>query len=468
MEKLKALTPLDGRYGEITKPLAEIFSEYSLIKNRIKIEVEYLIFLSEFGSSKIIRKLKNEEKIFLRNIYKNFLLKDAQKIKIIERKTKHDIKAIELYLRNLLDRNKLKDISQFIHFGLTSDDINNVAYSLMIKEALESVLIPRLKELLKILAELSIEYKNLPLLARTHGQPASPTTLGKEFSVFLERLGNEEKKLLSKKLPGKITGATGNFNTYYISFPNIDWLKFSREFIKKFGLEPKLVTTQVVPHEDVSEILQNFIRINNIILELDVDIWLYISYGYFHQRLEKQQVGSSTMPHKVNPIDFENSEGNLKVANSLLWMLSNELQISRLQRDLSGSTIRRNYGTSLGYCLIGYKSTIEGLRKITPNIDRIRRDLEENAQVVAEAFQIILRKHGYHDAYERIAELSRGQTFSVDEICILIEKLKIPQGIKKEFKKIVPWTYLGVAEKLAISIAKKWLKFLDEKSINGS
>ena len=460
MEKLKALTPLDGRYADITKPLAEIFSECSLIKNRIKVEVEYLIFLSEFGRAKIIRRLKNKEKKSLRGIYKNFSLREAQKIKTIERKTKHDIKAIELYLRNLLNHNKLKEINQFIHLGLTSDDVNNIAYSLMIKEAFESLLIPTLKELLKLLAELSIEHKNLPLLSRTHGQPASPTTLGKEFSVFVERLGNEVKKLLSKKLPGKITGATGNLNAHYISFPNIDWLKFSKEFIKKFGLEPKIVTTQVVPHEDISDILQNLIRINNIILELDVDMWLYISYGYFHQRLEKQQVGSSTMPHKVNPIDFENSEGNLKVANSLLWLLSNELQISRLQRDLSGSTIRRNYGTALGHCLIAYKSTIEGLRKITPNIDRIRRDLEENAQVVTEAFQIILKKHGYHDAYERITELSRGRTFSVNEIFRLIEKLKISRGIKKELKKIVPWTYLGVSEKLAISTARKWLEFL--------
>ncbi|RLE76551.1 MAG: adenylosuccinate lyase [Thermoprotei archaeon] len=460
MEGLKALTPLDGRYANITKPLADIFSEYSLIKNRVMIEVEYLIFLSEFGRGRIIRELTSEEKNLLRKIYRNFPLEDAQKIKAIEQKTKHDINAVILYLKDRIEGSNLRDISHFVHFGLTSDDVNNIAYSLMLKEALESVLIPVLKEMMYLLVELSIKYKDLPLLARTHGQPASPTTLGKEFSVFAERLGNEIKKLLKKKLPGKISGATGNFNAFYASFPEINWLDFSKKFIENFGLEPKIVTTQVVPHEDISDILQNLIRINNIIIELNVDMWLYISYGYFYQKSSIDEVGSSTMPHKVNPINFENSEGNLKVANSMLSMLANELQISRLQRDLSGSTIRRNYGTAMGYCLVAYKNTIKGLKKLTPNVEKMRMDLDQNAQVVMEAFQVILKKYGYRDAYERLMKLSKGRTFTIEEVYEIIKKLNLPEDLERELAKITPQTYTGIAEKLAVLTAKKWLDFL--------
>ena len=444
MEPLEAISPIDGRYWNKLKELSEHFSEFALIKNRLKVEVKYLIYLSKYG---VIRKLNEEEVKLLKNIYESFSIEDANRVKEIEKEIRHDVKAVERFLREKLATTSLKDCVEFIHFALTSEDVNNIAYSLMLKGGL-NVIIQELEGLIRMVKGLSKEWKNVVMLGYTHGQPASPTTVGKEFVNFAFRIENELQKLKDKKLPGKLTGATGNFNAHVLAYPNVDWIRFSKDFVKRLGLKPIVVTTQILPHDDISEILHNLVRINNILLDLAVDCWLYISMDYFKQKVVEKEVGSSTMPHKVNPIDFENAEGNILLANSLLTLLSNKLQVSRLQRDLSDSTVKRNYGVAFAHMLLAIKSIKRGLSRISVNKEKINQDLEKNYQVMSEALQILLRKHGYPDAYEKVKAEFRGKKVDKEKFFRLVKSLDIPDSLKKKFLTMKIEEYIGLARKL--------------------
>ena len=440
MSKLLSISPLTGRYRDKIQELEQHTSEYALLKFRIEVEVEYIIALSEIG----LVKLSQGEKNKLLNLVKNFSLKDAEKIKDIEGKTNHDVKAIELFLRNYLPEKS----AEMLHFGITSEDINNIAYRLMLRSASEGIIIPILNELLRFLISNSRKYKNIPMLGRTHGQPAVPTTVGKEFAVFASRLGSELEKLNKIQLTGKLNGAIGNYNALSLAYPKIDWLKFGKSFVKSFDLEPNLITTQVNSNEDIVEYFQTIQRINGILLDLNQDMWRYISDGWFVQKNEKGQVGSSTMPQKINPIDFENSEGNLELANGLIEVFTRELPVSRLQRDLSNSTIIRNIGTVLGYSLISYKSCLTGLSKISPNSELITHDLNSNWSILSEALQTILRMEHKKDAYHKALELTKGKKLNQKDWQNLVQGLEILSSNKEKLLKLTPSTYLGLAKKL--------------------
>lgn len=440
MKTLLSISPLSGRYREKIIELEEYTSEYALIRFRIEVEVKYLLALSKI---KIVN-LSNVENKKILNLIKNFDLDEAEKIKKIEEATNHDVKAVEIYLRNFLSNINC----EMIHFGLTSYDINDIAFRLMIRSASENVISPVVKKLNNELSNFAQNYKSLPMLARTHGQPAVPTTLGKEFAVFASRLGSQLKILKKTKLTGKLNGAVGNYNALHFAYPKIDWIKFSKSFVQSFGLESNLITTQIDPYEDIIEYFQGVQRINGILLDLDQDIWRYISDGWLIQRSERGQVGSSTMPQKINPIDFENSEGNLKLANGLIEVFTRELPVSRLQRDLSNSTIIRNAGTVLGYSLLAYKGTLAGLSKIGVNKEKIEEDLNEDWSILSEAIQIIFRKERIKDSYLKVVELTKGRHFGQKEWQGLIQNLKISKENKNKLLNLTPSTYLGLAKKL--------------------
>ena len=424
---LTSISPIDGRYSHKLKELVEYFSEFALIKKRVFVELEYL---KELGKGNFTK------------IHDTFDLKEAEKIKNIEKKTNHDVKAVEYYLKEKVPH----DVREFVHYGLTSEDVNNLAYSLLIKEFLENIYYGKISELLKKLEFLSRKNKDIVVLARTHGQPASPTTLGKEFLVFFKRLKEQYIKLQLKKLKGKLNGATGNYNSLYFAEPDKDWVSFSRDFISRLGLQPNLITTQIEPKDSLVELFQVIKRINNIVLDLDKDMWLYIALDYFNLEKKEDEVGSSTMPHKINPIDFENSEGNLKIANSLFTGMES-LQISRLQRDLSDSTIMRNIGTAFAHSILAYNSTLKGLHKLKPNLEKINEDLEKHPEVLSEAIQTVLRKHN-KDAYEQLKKLSRGNKISLNELHDFIDKLDIDKKDKDKLKKLKVKDYIGLASEL--------------------
>lgn len=427
-DSLLAISPLDGRYYEKTKVLANYFSEFSLIKKRIFVELLYL---------------KELKKVDFFKIYETFDLNEAKKVKEIEKITKHDLKAVEYYIKERIP----KEIKEYVHYGLTSEDINNISYRLLIKEFLEDVFFEKISSLLKELKLLCIENKSLSMLARTHGQPASPTTLGKEFFVFYNRLKEQYSILQNIKLKAKLNGATGNFNAVYFSEPDIDWINFSKKFISKLGLEPNLITTQREPCDSLVELFQIIKRINNIVLDLDVNVWIYIMLDFFVLKTKEKEVGSSTMPHKVNPIEFENSEGNIKIANSLFTAFE-DLQLSRLQRDLSDSTIFRNFGVAFSHSYLAYDSTIIGLKKLIPNKEKIDLDLEEHPEVLTEAVQTILRKKGYDNAYEKLKNLARGKKLTIKDIHKFIEETNLANEDKQRLKKLKPKDYIGLADKL--------------------
>ncbi len=448
MNNLTAVSPIEGRYKKILD-LSEYFSEYALVKLRLYVEIEYLIVLSK---NKVIRKISDEELLILKNIHKKFNLEEAKQVIQIEKTTNHDVKAVELYLRNKIEDTSLKDLTEFVHFGLTSSDINNIAYSLMIKQFLENIYVPTIKQLLRKLLDLVEETKDIPMLARTHGQPASPTTFGKEIAVFMDRLTTQVSSLKQIKLTAKLNGATGNYNAHMITYPDIDWQEFSSFFIKSLDLKPNEITTQIEPRDNLANLFHNIIRINNILLDLSKDMWLYISQNYLIQETVKAEVGSSTMPHKVNPIDFENCEGNLGLANVILSHLANKLPISRMQRDLSCSTVMRNIGVGFAHSIIAYKSCFKGLNKIKPNNKAMLEDLRKHPEILTEAIQTILKKQGVVSAYEEIKKISRGKSLSQEEINTLLSKHKM-QPIKPE-------EYIGLAEKLAQKAINKTKKFL--------
>ena len=445
LTSLSAISPVDGRYRKTVEKLAEYFSEGALIRYRVRVEIEYFIALCNLPLPQLadIDKGMFEN---LRRLYKNFSHEDAQKIKDIERITNHDVKAVEYYLKEAFDGLGLHRYKEFIHFGLTSQDINNTAIPCSLKEAWIDILEPILEQIIAALIEKAKQWQHIPMLARTHGQPASPTSLGKELYVFVERLIKQKALLKTIPFSAKFGGATGNFNAHYVAYPNIDWVAFGNFFVKNvLGLERSKITTQIEHYDHLAAFCDNLKRINTILIDLDRDLWSYISMNYFMQKIKKNEVGSSTMPHKVNPIDFENSEGNLGVANAIFSHLSSKLPISRLQRDLTDSTVTRNIGVPLAHSLIAFKSLLKGLDKLLLNNEAIQNDLQKNWAVVTEAIQTILRREGYPEPYEALKALTRVHSH-IDRNTILefIESLDIAQTIKDELKKISPENYMGI------------------------
>ena len=445
LSSLNAISPIDGRYRSKVNELAPYFSEKALIKYRVLVEIEYFIALCEIP----LPQLKNiNTTIFddLRNIYKNFSEDDALAIKKIESVTNHDVKAVEYFIKDKFDALNLSQYKEFIHFGLTSQDINNTAIPLSIKEAMNQVYVPEYFNVLNRLKELSTDWASIPMLARTHGQPASPTRLGKEIEVFAKRL--EEQFNLLNEIPSaaKFGGATGNFNAHHVAYPNIDWKAFGSKFVQeKLGLHHSFPTTQVEHYDHMAALFDTLKRINTILIDLDRDIWTYVSMDYFKQKIKEGEVGSSAMPHKVNPIDFENSEGNLGIANAIFEHLSAKLPLSRLQRDLTDSTVLRNVGVPFGHTLIGFKSTLKGLDKLLLNESKFAEDLENNWAVVAEAIQTILRREAYPNPYEALKGLTRTNTkINQDSISNFIDTLEVSDTIKEELKRITPSNYTGI------------------------
>jgi len=439
LNSLTAISPIDGRYRYATENLSEYFSEYAFFRYRIEVEIRYLIALSKI---KVIRNLSTNEIKTLNSVIDNFGVDEAKEIKEIEKITRHDKKAIEYYLKNSLTKTTLKDNLEFLHFALTSEDVTNIALRNSINNALTEIIIPSIESLNKNIISNSRHYKNLPMLARTHGQPAIPTTLGKEFSVFYERLLIEINILKQIKFRAKLNGAAGNYSAHYFTYPNINWKKFSKDFLKEFGLEQHPVTTQIAPYEDIIFLFQSIQRINNILLDFNQDMWRYISDGWFIQENVKEKVGSSTMPQKINPINFEQSEGNIIIANSLINGFANKLSISRLQRDLSDSTISRNFGVAFAHSLLAYQLSQKGLSKITPNKEKISEELNKDWSILSEAVQIYLKKEGIKNGYEIIKDLTRGEKFSKEAFQEMINKLPLNQTQKSELEKIKPETYI--------------------------
>ena len=442
---LNAISPIDGRYRLKTKSLSAYFSEEALIKYRIQIEIEYFIGLCELPLPQLV---DFNPSLFeeLRSIYLHFTSDDAIQIKEIENTTNHDVKAVEYFIKKEFDKLELQHYKEFIHFGLTSQDINNTAIPLSIKNAVNEVYIPQLDSVIESLEGKVIEYKDIPLLARTHGQPASPTRLGKEFNVFVQRL--KIQKAMLKQIPngGKFSGATGNFNAHKVAYPDIDWKSFGTHFVEStLGLNYSFPTTQIEHYDSFAALCDNMKRINTILIDLNRDLWQYIAMDYFKQQIKEGEIGSSAMPHKVNPIDFENSEGNLGIANAIFEFLSAKLPISRLQRDLTDSTVLRNIGVPFGHTIIGLQSTLKGLDKLLVNTTKIDDDLNANWAVVAEAIQTILRKEGYPNPYETLKELTRTNTIiNREAIQKFITGLDVGESLKDKLKTITPFNYTGI------------------------
>ncbi|HTE49074.1 MAG TPA: adenylosuccinate lyase [Candidatus Paceibacterota bacterium] len=454
-----AINPLDGRYFEKTRALAPYFSEEALMKYRVMMEGEYLIALSEAKLK--LRKFTNKEKNLIRSLY-NLSIKDTRIISYIElrgykkiKATDHDVKAVEYFIKDKLANTSLKDVTEWIHFALTSEDTNNIAYALILSDSLEKVMVPKIIEIINNLTGLAIKYGTLPMLARTHGQSASPTTFGKEMKVFAQRLNRGLSHLLGQKILVKLNGASGNYNAHVSAYPKVDWLKFSEKFIA--GLTPKRliplewnpITTQIEPHDSYIEIFDRLKRLNNMLIDLNQDIWRYISDEWIVQKPIEGTIGSSTMPHKINPIKFENSEGNLGLANALFEFFGRKLPISRLQRDLSDSTVQRNFGTAFSYSLVAYEYLLNGLSKIRVNETKIKEDLKAHPEIITEAIQTILRREGVKMPYEKLKELTRGKVVTLSDIHKFIDALQVSDKIKRELLKITPENYTGLASFLA-------------------
>ena len=441
---LTSLSPLDGRYHQITSELSEYFSEYALIRYRVFIEIQYLKALRAIPLPQLSTISDNANEI-LDKIYMQMDQSAAEKIKSIEKITNHDVKAVEYYIKEKLDENGLGKYREFVHFGLTSQDINNTAFPLMMKDAIDKMMLPQIHKILDAIREKSVEYKGIPMLARTHGQAASPTTLGKEFAVYAERLEEEMSQLQKIVIKCKFGGATGNFNAHKVTYPQIDWLEFADKFTADLGLKRSKYTTQIAHYDDVSAICHSWKRINTILIDFCRDMWTYISMDYFKQKVKAGEIGSSAMPHKVNPIDFENAEGNAGMANAVFGHLADKLPISRLQRDLTDSTVLRNLGVPFGHTLIALKSMQKGIDKLLLNEQALSDDLDQNWAVVAEAIQTVLRREGYPNPYEALKELTRTNTV-IDKTAIhnFIQTLNVSNGIKNELLKITPSNYLGI------------------------
>ena len=445
---IKSLTPLEGRYGAITQPFGDYFSEWALIKYRVHVEVEWLIAMAANPDFAEIRPFTAEEISFLRNIVATFDDEKALRIKEIERTTNHDVKAVEYFLRETMGAMSLGDLLEFIHFSCTSEDINNLSYALMLKHGVNDVWLPSAETLVKMVSAMAEEEKDIRMLAHTHGQSASPTTIGKELAVFVYRWNRQLKQIRALEYLGKFNGAVGNFNAHSIAYPEVDWEQVSRSFVESLGLTYNPLTTQIESHDYVAEAFHALARFNNILLDFDRDMWLYISMGYFKQKAIPGEVGSSTMPHKINPIDFENSEANLGLSNAVLDHLANKLPISRLQRDLSDSSAQRNMGTGLAHSHIAITYTLKGLKKTVVNQEALAADLNHAWEVLAEAVQTVMRKFGHANSYDKLKAITRGKGISETDIKSFIESVDLPAADKQRLLSLTPAQYVGIASSL--------------------
>ncbi len=455
LKPLTSVTSVDGRYAAKTANLRPIFSEYGLIYRRVIVEVRWFQMLAEKQLLSTLPALSPTAIEFLDQLLENFDEKSAQSIKDIEATTNHDVKAVEYFLKAEFAKNaELAVASEFIHFACTSEDINNLAYGLMLKDARNDVVLPELLGVRNKLAEMAVEHAALPMLSRTHGQTASPTTLGKELANVVARLDRQIKQIRVQPILGKINGAVGNFNAHIVACPEVDWIQQSSSFITSLGLEWNAYTTQIEPHDYMAELFASVERAQTIQIDLARDIWAYISLGYFSQHVIAGEIGSSTMPHKVNPIDFENAEGNLGISNALLAHLAAKLPISRWQRDLTDSTVLRTMGTAFGHSVIAWSSLLKGLNKLRVNADVIARDLDNAWEVLAEPIQTVMRQHGIENPYEQLKELTRGKAITAADLTAFVETLELPESVKQSLRNLTPASYIGAAEALALSLTK--------------
>ena len=447
-DPLKNISPLDGRYSKSIETLSDYFSESALIKYRIKVEIEYLIHLSRQKEVKELDPISDKDIKRFQKIYNSFSIEDAKRVKAIEVATNHDVKAVEYFIREKLEKMNKKRLYPWIHFALTSEDVNNLPYSLMWQDGMRNVFLPEFHEVIKKLNTIAKQFSTTAMLSLTHGQSATPTTFGKELAVFVHRLNRQFEQIKKQQLQGKFGGATGTWAAHYTAYPKMDWLNFSKKFIRSLGLDPNLVTTQIEPHDSVVESYHSMIRVNNILIDLCRDIWSYVSRGVLKQKRVPGEVGSSTMPHKINPIQFENAEGNLGLANSILGHLSNKLPISRMQRDLTDSTTLRNQGVAMGYSYLACKNILKGLKRITVNKPGMKKELNSHWEVLAEAVQTVLRKSGSDNAYEQLKNMTQGETVTSESIIDFVKLLRIPEEDKKRLSELTPEEYIGIAPKL--------------------
>lgn len=449
LSALTALSPVDGRYGSKTKELREYFSEYGLIKQRVVVEVRWLQALAKHKDISEVPAFSSTANTLLNNIVDDFSEADAQRVKDIEATTNHDVKAVEYFLKEkVADNAELQAINEFIHFACTSEDINNLSHALMLKGGRDDVLLPYCDQLISELTRLAKEYKSIPMMARTHGQPASPTTMGKEMANVVMRLKRQRAQIINVELLGKINGAVGNYNAHLSAYPNTDWHAFANEFVDGLGITWNPFTTQIEPHDYIAELYDAISRFNTILIDFNRDIWGYIALGHFKQRTIAGEIGSSTMPHKVNPIDFENSEGNLGISNAILGHLASKLPVSRWQRDLTDSTVLRNLGVGLGYAVIAYQASLKGISKLQVNEASLRAELENNWELLAEPIQTVMRRYGIEKPYEKLKDLTRGKKVNAAIMAEFIDKLELPEEVKVDLKKLSPENYIGDAIRL--------------------
>ncbi|MEO5349549.1 MAG: adenylosuccinate lyase [Magnetococcus sp. YQC-3] len=448
LSPLTALSPLDGRYALQTAPLREIFSEYGFIKWRVQVELLWLQALAEEEAISEVPPLSAEGLALLSNLASQFSAAEANRVKEIERVTNHDVKAVEYFLKEQLLHTPLEPLLEWIHFACTSEDINNLAHGLALRDARERVIAPAMREVIAAVDALALAHHDLPMLARTHGQTATPTTLGKEMANVAARLEKQYLRTMAVPIYGKINGAVGNYNAHVVAYPMVDWPRLAERFVQRLGLVHQPLTTQIEPHDGMAELFDAVAGFNTVLLDFDRDIWSYVSMGYFRQRTIAGEVGSSTMPHKVNPIDFENSEGNLGLANAVLHHLASKLPVSRLQRDLSDSTVLRNMGVGLGYSLLAYRSTLRGMGKLQVDPEILARDLDQAWEILAEPIQVVMRRHGIDKPYERLKEITRGQKVRKEMLDALLQTLEIPEEAKQRLLALTPADYVGLASRL--------------------
>ncbi|RAW84802.1 adenylosuccinate lyase [Photorhabdus laumondii] len=446
LSSLTAVSPIDGRYGDKVSVLRTIFSEFGLLKFRVQVEVRWLQKLAECAEIKEVPAFDTDANAYLNEIIANFNEQDAMRIKTIERTTNHDVKAVEYFLKEKVAHiPALHQVSEFIHFACTSEDINNLAYALMLQTAREEVLLPQWRQMIDTIKKMASEYRDLPLLSRTHGQPATPSTVGKEFANVAHRMERQYRQLEQVEILGKINGAVGNYNAHIAAYPQVDWHQFSETFVTSLGIKWNPYTTQIEPHDYIAELFDTIARFNTILIDFDRDIWGYIALNHFKQKTVAGEIGSSTMPHKVNPIDFENSEGNLGLANAVFGHLASKLPISRWQRDLTDSTVLRNLGVGLGYALIAYQSTMKGLNKLEVNEQHLLDELDKNWEVLAEPIQTVMRRYGIEKPYEKLKELTRGKRVNGEGMKTFIDGLDLPEEEKIRLRAMTPANYIGRA-----------------------